>query len=100
MTCGLFDIPCHAQNLLFGWVALVPWWGWAIAGLVVVGIVWKIAGWPGLLALAGAAGYVLGRGDSSKEDDIWPDPDKPAPRRSQKAPPGKRVRTIFDMFKR
>lgn len=76
-ACSLLDVPCHIQGLLFGWVALVPWWGWALAGLVLVGIVWKLARWPGIIALAAGAGFILGRRSKPVEtDDIWPHPDK------------------------
>lgn len=100
IACGLLDIGCHLNHLLFGWVALVPWWGWALAGLVLVGIVWKLAGWPGLIALAAGAGFILGR--RSTDDPVEVE-DGPPVRRGGKVrnvPPGKRVRTIFDMLGR
>lgn len=53
----------------WGLVGMVPWWGWALAALVVVGAVWKFAGWPGLLALAAAAGFVFGRRTAKDNDD-------------------------------
>lgn len=75
-TCVLDPIGC-VGSAMSAWFASIAWYWWALGGLIIVGAVWKFAGWPGLLALAGAAGYVLGRRDSSKEDDIWPDPDTP-----------------------
>ncbi len=100
-ACSLlgFDLGGCLVGLVFWWVPLVPWWGWLIAGLVLVGVVWKFAGWPGLIGLGVVAGFFLGR-RSVSNDEIWP-PQDPKPQRrrsSQSAPPGKRVRTIFDMF--
>jgi len=43
-----------------GWtnlLASIPWWAWIITALVIVGVVWKFAGWPGLIALAFGIGY-------------------------------------------
>lgn len=64
MNC-LFDpfgcLSTGVSSLFWGTVGAVPWWGWAIAALVLVGVVWKFAGWPGLIALAAAAGFIFGR---------------------------------------
>lgn len=93
--CSLlgFDLGGCLGGLLFWWVPLVPSWGWLLAALVVVGVVWKLAGWPGLLALAAAAGFFLGRRSANEPDDIWPHPDdpKPLPKRKKARP------TIFNM---
>lgn len=96
MNC-LFDPMGCITGALWQWVASIPWWAWAALGLAIVGIVWKVAGWPGLIGLAAATGYVLGR--RSKDDDLYVHEDpKPVRRSSQKPPPGKVTRTIFDML--
>ena len=100
-ACALIDIPCHLQNVLFGWIAFVPWWAWALAGLTLVGIVWKLAGWPGLIALAAGAGFALGRRSADDHEHVQGEDAAPSPFRPgkvRKVPPGKRVRTIFDML--
>lgn len=91
-ACALIDIPCHLMNVLFGWVALVPWWGWALAGLILVGIIWKLAGWPGLLALAAGAGFILGRRSTDEHEHVDGKDAAPSVRRKpgvRKPEPGK-----------
>lgn len=85
-----------AYGLLFFWVEWVPggWYGINfIAGLILGALLGKAAV-AALLAVGGA--LIFWRRDSSKEDDIWPDPDKPVRRSSQKPPKGKVTRTIFN----
>jgi len=93
IACFLDPIGCIG-GALWQWVASIEWYWWALLGAVFVGIVWKLAGWPGLLALAAGAGFLLGRRQPTHEDDIWPDPDKPVRRSSQKPPKRKTVRTV------
>jgi hypothetical protein len=84
-ACSLlrFDLGSCLGGMLFWWVPLVPWWAWLLVALIVVGIVWKVAGWPGLIALAAGAGFFLGR-RSVTDDDIWPNTD-PKPQKLPKA---------------
>lgn len=92
--CGLigFDLGACAWGIVSGWAGMVPWWVWALVALVVIGIVWKVAGWPGLLALAAGVGFILGRRSAREApDEIWPDPD-PKPVRV------KPRRTLRDVF--
>lgn len=95
-ACGLLDIPCHLQNVLFGWVAFVPWWGWALAGLVLVGIVWKLAGWPGIIALAGAAGFILGRRSVDPAHEHVDGRDATPPVRAKNVPTRKPRKYLLD----
>lgn len=60
-TCSIFTLGGCIHALLFGWVADVPWWAWAAIALVIVGLVYKFSGWLGVVGLAGAVGFVLGR---------------------------------------
>lgn len=64
MTC-LFDpfgcLSTGISSVFWGTVSAIPWWGWVLAALVLVGVVWRFAGWPGLIALAAAAGFIFGR---------------------------------------
>jgi hypothetical protein len=48
---------------------------------VVVGVVWKFAGWPGMLALAAGVGFILGRRSVEPEPLEVPDEDPPHIRR-------------------
>jgi len=95
--CGLigFDLGQCAWGIASGWAVMIPWWGWALAGLILVGVVWMFAGWPGLLALAAGVGFIFGRRSVSERDDIWPDTD-PRPERM----PKKRRETIFERWSR
>lgn len=84
------------NHVLFGWVALIPWWTWWALALAAVGAVYKFAGWPGIVALAGAVGYLLGRNGVSKlPDAVLPpaEPAKPAP------PPKKRMKSLEDLIR-
>lgn len=86
MTCGLIDVPCHIESWFWGLIGMVPFWGWAVLALIVVGAVWKFAGWPGLVALGAVAGFILGRRQEPVPDsEIWPHPDTPKkPRKTAK----------------
>jgi hypothetical protein len=61
---------------MWAWVASVEWYWWAGLAAIAVGIVWKIAGWPGLLALAAGAGFILGRRSTHDTVEV-PDEDPP-----------------------
>ena len=95
--CGLigFDLGGCIWGMATGWMAIVPWWAWLALAVAGVGVVWKFAGWPGLIALAGVAGFIFGRTSKEDRDEIWPHPDdKPV----RKAPKRKRP-TIFDRWR-
>jgi hypothetical protein len=66
---------------LWAWATGLDWYWYAIIALVVVGVVWKLAGWPGLLALAAGAGFILGRRSVEPEPVEVPDEDPPHIRR-------------------
>lgn len=96
------------QHFLLGWVpdwlwALAPYW-WVPAGLLVIGVVWKFAGWPGLLALSGTVGVALGwklRGDVDASEHFpngHPDP-KPVAKAAPKPAPKPKPKTLADLFK-
>lgn len=88
MRCGffLFDPLCHLESWFWGLVSLVPWWGWIIALIVLAGVLWRVAGWPGLVALGTVVGFLLGRRPGPvDDDDIY---ESGEPRR--KKPPAKR----------
>jgi hypothetical protein len=95
--CGLIglDLGQCAWGIASGWAGMIPWWGWALAVLILVGVVWKIAGWPGLIALAAGVGFIFGRRSVAERDDIWPHHD-PKPAKA----PKKRRKTIFDRWRR
>ena len=95
VACLLDPVGC-TLGAIGAWFASVPWYGWALLAAIVVGIVWKLAGWPGLLALVAGAGFILGRrstDDPTETEGLARDP-KPV-RRGQK-----KVRTIFDTLRR
>ncbi len=96
-SCSLlaFDLGGCLGGLLFWWVPLVPWWAWLLAGLALVGVVWKFAGWPGLIALAAAVGFWFGRRSTIENDEIWPSPDKPVKKRPKAKPATKRPSDAF-----
>lgn len=68
MNCGLIDLPCYLEGWFWGLVNMVPLWAWIALAIVAVGVIWKFAGWPGLIGLAGAVGFILGR--RSMTDDF------------------------------
>ncbi len=109
MNCGLFNLKCHAESLLVGWLGDVTAW---VDGIFPFGWygVWFILGVIagerlGKWAYAGIIAFIAYRLMDRKQ----PEPiehveaDTPVVRRkpsSQKPPPGKRVRTIFDQIGR
>lgn len=81
------------NHVLFGWVSAVPWWAWWALALAAIGAVYKFTGWPGIVALAAAVGYLLGRNGVSKLPDAVLPPAKPAP------PPKKRMKSLEDLIR-
>lgn len=48
---------------MFEWLlTLIPWWAYALAGAIAIGAVWRLFGWRGAVAAAGAILPVLGFG--------------------------------------
>lgn len=94
--CLTDPVNCVSASL-WAWALTVPWYWWALAAAIIVGAVWKFAGWPGLLGLAGAVGFILGRRSADPEHEHVSGKDAaPAPRVVKRK--GKRP-TIFDGFK-
>ena len=101
-ACSFWSLNLAAclSGQVAGWFALVPWWAWAAIALIIVGIVYRLAGWLGLIGLAGAFGYWLGRRgpDPFPHEDLQRGEDGPEmPRQIVPAKP--RVRTIFDILR-
>lgn len=93
-ACGLigFDLGACLYGMAFGWVAGVPWWVWAVAALIVVGAVYKFAGWLGVVTLAAGAGYFAGRRSVDPHEhvdgpDAEPAPPRPKPATRPLVPP-------------
>lgn len=93
MSCGfiLVDLSCHAQAWFWSLVALVPWWAWVIAAILAAVAVWRLLGWPGVVALGVLAGFVLGRRNEPYPTDL-PEKDARPPfgrpnRRTKREPP-------------
>lgn len=110
MNCGLFELKCHAKNMLVGWLGdvaawidgIVPfgWYGVAFILGIVVGE--RFGKWAYGLVVAIVTLRFMDRqkaAASDDDDEIFRHEDpKPVRRSSQKPPKGKRVRTIFDML--
>jgi hypothetical protein len=113
--CSLLDLVCHARSGLWELWSALPWYvqGLYIAGVIAIlgGIIWSftgllraIGGWPavagvGALILASVLAFIPRKPQHEPIEHV--DPDTPIIRRkpsSQKPPPGKRVRTIFDQI--
>ena len=77
-ACSLFSFNAEdcAWQVVGAAGAALPWPVWLVIGLLLIGIVWHFAGWPGLLALAGLGGFLLGRRSVVEDDEIWPPPDR------------------------
>jgi hypothetical protein len=116
--CSLLDIFCHVQSGLWELWNALPWYvqGLYIAGVIAVlgGIIWSftgllraIGGWP---AVAGVGAVILAtvlalipRKPRGRQHEPIENVDSDGPvivRRpsTQKPPPGKRTRTIFDQL--
>lgn len=64
MLCLLNPLTCAqsiAENAFYSVITGVPWWAWVALILVVLGVAWRFAGIPGLVAAAGAIGFIFGR---------------------------------------
>lgn len=69
-----FDLGLCAHSLFLGWVpdwvwVIAPYWPWLFI-IVGLGVAYRFAGWPGVVAVAGVLGYLKGRMDASKQDPI------------------------------
>jgi len=80
MTCIFDPFGCLSASIGSA-IASVPWYWWVVVALVVCGVVWKVAGTPGLLALAAGVGFILGRRSVEPEPVEVPDEDPPHIRR-------------------
>ena len=101
MGC-LFDPGSCIVSAWYSFLAAVPWWAWAITALVLVGVVWKFAGWPGLIALAFGVGY-FARDIMSAYRVVRTEPienvDGPDAEPAPKRPTKPKRRTLEDIFK-
>lgn len=78
-------------GLLPDWlVPLLPFWPWAV-GILALGLAYRLAGVPGLAAMAGAIGYILGRRSVTPEPHEHVSGADAAP----VVKPKKKIRTIF-----
>lgn len=83
-----------AIDKCFGWavpdwlVPLLPYW-WVGALLVGAGYLYKKAGWPGLVALAAAVGFVLGRRSADEFHEMVGGKD------AEKSPSKPKRKTLF-----
>lgn len=82
-ACGLldFDLIDCVTGTAVTWFFGLPVWAWALIALVVIGVVWKVAGWPGIVALAVSIGYALGRSERKPVEKAPPEP-KPKRRKT------------------
>lgn len=87
MSCLFNPGPCiqtAIENALLG----VPWWAWVLIIVLTLALVWKLLGWPGVIAAAAGIGFLFGRFPSQAKrafdqqndnsSDFWP-PSKPKP---------------------
>lgn len=89
---------------MFDWIwTLLPWWVWAIAAGLSLGLGWRLFGWQGMLGAAVAVltlgSYRRGRQDATilgKRHDVNRDDIVVG---VETAPPKKR-RSVSDWFKR
>jgi vacuolar-type H+-ATPase subunit I/STV1 len=120
MNCGFIDPVCWVQNGLWELWNALPWYvqGLYIAGVIAVlgGIIWSftgllraIGGWPavagvGAVILATVLALIPRKPKGRQHEPIENvDEETSAVRRkpsTQKPPPGKRVRTIWDQLGR
>lgn len=100
MSCLLDPFGCLSDgigNTFWGLVAVIPLWGWVLAGIVLIGVIWKFAGWPGLIALAAAVGFIFGRRTAHEPiENALDGKDTFVPRPKPKVTVRKKRKTIFD----
>lgn len=95
--CNLigFNLEACVWSAAGGIGGMLPWPVWLVLALLLIGIVWRFAGWPGLVTLGGAVGFILGRRSAVEDDEIWPDADRgKRPKAKQRRP------TIRDLWRR
>lgn len=112
MTCSLLDMACHIQGAAWEWWAGVGLLNKAliIGGLMLVilaalrgvlALVHKVGGWPAVVgSIMAVLGLVLALLPRPPDPTAKPKGEFQFGVDRQKAPDGKRVRTIFDMLRR
>lgn len=105
-----FDVGACLHQLAFGWVPdwfwlVLPWWPWVviIGGL---GMAYRFAGWPGVVAFATGIGFIFGRQSVKHSDPVEHVDGKDAappvrkPKKSKDPVTRKSRETVSDWFKR
>lgn len=92
-----FDLGVCAHSLAVSWLPdwvwpLLPFWP-VLGILIALGLAYRFAGLPGLTAVAGAIGFILGRRSVNTEPD-WETGDPPSLQKTQTSPKPKR-KTLF-----
>lgn len=88
------------NHVLFGWLTIIPWWLYWVLAIAAVGAIYKFAGWPGIIALAAAIGYVLGRRNVTRlPDAVLPPADSAAPPAVNKPLKRRKLRSVEDMLR-
>lgn len=89
MTCLFHPVDCAVSGF-WSFVGGIEWYWWALAGLILVGVIWKFAGWPGLIALAAGVGFIFGRRSAEpghENVDDGPDAKPPFRRKPSRVKP-------------
>lgn len=101
--CFPLDIPCHVSGWLAQFHAFMWPWGYLVAAIVALGAAYRLAGWPGVLALATGGAYLLGRWGRKPEaeptrGDFAPTP-KPVRGPKRDTPPKPTGKTLADRIR-
>lgn len=91
-----FDLGICLRSMTAGWVPdwvlwLLPYWPWliVIGGL---GLVYRLAGWPGVVSFVFGLGFLIGRKSTDKPKAVEPDYETGEPPRPERP---KKRKTLF-----
>lgn len=112
MLSCLAHLPTCIWDQFIGWAGTWPFWVIVACVVFVLGVAYRLAGWPGVLVVASGGAYLLGRFFRRRDDEPdWDAGDSaprsgpgqplggPARREGNNAPKFPRLRNVIDRLR-